>query len=166
MTVGNRTYEGMAVPLKGESKIEQETAANDILTIDGAASQAGDFIVCRDSDGAEKFVVDKDGGITGSTIGGGSATAIAATGAIPVTTLYSSLDSSGGALAMTLADGSAAGQMKIIKCDTAGYNAVITPAHFKDGTTITMATANQAVGLVFDGTNWCLFSNMGTVSVA
>lgn len=58
------TYMGLAVPLFGESTIEQQTAASDILTITGATSQAGDFFVCENSSGTEKFVVDKDGYVT------------------------------------------------------------------------------------------------------
>jgi hypothetical protein len=33
------------------------------MTISGATSQTGDFIVCRDVDGTEKFVIDVDGGV-------------------------------------------------------------------------------------------------------
>ena len=104
-----------------------------------------------------------DGEVSALVFQGGSATAIAASGAIPITTLYSSLDSSGGALAMTLADGTV-GQMKVIKCDTAGNNAVVTPEHFKDGTTITFDAANEVALLVFDGTNWCLIYTDATVA--
>ena len=103
------------------------------------------------------------GDVTGLALQGGSATAIAASGAIPITTLYSSLDSSGGVLAMTLADG-VAGQMKVIKCDTAGNNAVVTPAHLMDGSTLTFDAANEVALLVFDGTNWCIAANTSTLA--
>lgn len=68
MTVGNHTWASGAVPLRGESEIEQLTAATDILTITGAASQSGDFLVCRNSSGTEKFVVDKDGDVSAATL--------------------------------------------------------------------------------------------------
>jgi len=68
MTVGNHTWSAGAVPLRGESEIEQLTAATDILTITGAASQSGDFLVCRNSSGTEKFVVDKDGDVSAATL--------------------------------------------------------------------------------------------------
>ena len=58
------TYMGLAVPLFGESQIEQQTLGNDILTLTGAASQTGDFLVCENSAGTEKFWVDKDGGVS------------------------------------------------------------------------------------------------------
>lgn len=61
MTVGTSSFKGLAVPLKGESKIKQLTAATDILTIEGASAQTGDFLVLRDSSEAEKFVVNSSG---------------------------------------------------------------------------------------------------------
>jgi hypothetical protein len=61
MAEGSETYMGLAVPLFGESEIQQQTLGNDILSLTGAASQTGDFLVCQSSAGAEKFVVDKDG---------------------------------------------------------------------------------------------------------
>ena len=56
MAAGTDNWGG-ALPLLGESTIEQTTAATDILTINGAASQAGDFLVMTDSDDNEEFVV-------------------------------------------------------------------------------------------------------------
>ena len=68
MTAGDKTYVGLAVPLNGESEIKQITAATDILTITGAASQTGKFLVCRNSSGTEKFAVSKYGLNLGSAI--------------------------------------------------------------------------------------------------
>ena len=65
MPEGINTFEGLAVPLYGESEIQAQTAANDILTLTGAASQAGDFIVCQHSTATtEKVVIAYDGTIT------------------------------------------------------------------------------------------------------
>jgi len=75
MTVGDKTYNGLGVPLFGEFNIEQQTLGTDIMTITGAASQSGDFIVCRNSAASEKFVVDVSGNVT-------AAGTLAATGAI------------------------------------------------------------------------------------
>jgi hypothetical protein len=61
MTIGDTTYGGLGVPLTGEFQIKQTTLGTDIMTISGATSQSGDFIVCRDVDGVEKFVVTVDG---------------------------------------------------------------------------------------------------------
>ena len=64
MAEGTTTYDGLAVPLSGESEIKQVTAATDILTITGATSQSGDFLVCQDVDGTENLVVSSSGKVT------------------------------------------------------------------------------------------------------
>lgn len=64
MTVGTKTFKGLGVPLWGEFKITQITLGTDIMTIEGVASQSGDFIVCRNSSETEKFVVDVNGDVT------------------------------------------------------------------------------------------------------
>jgi hypothetical protein len=68
MATGNKSYEGLAVPLFGESNIVADTAGNDILTITGAGSHTGDFLVCRDSDETELAVIDIAGNITGTSL--------------------------------------------------------------------------------------------------
>lgn len=57
------SYEGLAMSLYGENTIEQQTAATDILTLTGATSQTGDFIVTETVAGVEKFVVEDGGNI-------------------------------------------------------------------------------------------------------
>lgn len=56
---------GTTVPingvLDGEFEVRQVTAATDVLTVTGAASQTGDLLVARTNALVEKFVVDKDG---------------------------------------------------------------------------------------------------------
>ncbi len=68
-----------AVPIDGESTITQRTAATDILTIQGVASQTGDFLVLRDSSEVEKTYVRADGSAyfgvdtsTGQIVAGGT----------------------------------------------------------------------------------------------
>lgn len=56
MAEGSITYEGLAVPLYGESEIQQQTAATDILTLTGASSITGDYLVMQDSSGNEDIV--------------------------------------------------------------------------------------------------------------
>ena len=68
MAEGNKTFEGLAVPLLGESEIIAQTAANDILTFTGATSHTGDFLVCQDSSGTELAVIDISGNITGASL--------------------------------------------------------------------------------------------------
>jgi hypothetical protein len=61
MAAGSDSYMGLAVPLYGDSIVKQRTAATDILTVEGADGQAGDFLVLRDSTATERFTVE-DGG--------------------------------------------------------------------------------------------------------
>ena len=61
MAEGNKTYEGLAVPLLGESEIKQQVAATDILTITGASGMTGDFLVFQDNSGTEVFVIESGG---------------------------------------------------------------------------------------------------------
>lgn len=68
MAEGTGTYEGLAVPLFGESEITQQTAATDIITLTGAASMAGDFLVCQNSSGTELFIVNVDGDLEATDI--------------------------------------------------------------------------------------------------
>jgi hypothetical protein len=80
MAEGNETYDGLAVPLFGESEITQQTVATDILTLTGGTSQTGDFLVLQNSTGAEKFIFSAFGssGDNGFTILAGATGAVAA----------------------------------------------------------------------------------------
>lgn len=60
MTVGDRTYKGLAVPLFGESELKQDTAATDFVTLTGDSSITGDFLVCRAGE-TEKFWINSAG---------------------------------------------------------------------------------------------------------
>lgn len=53
MTVGNKTYKNLAVPLHGESEIRQVTAATDMLTLTRITGGTGDYLVTRDDGGSE-----------------------------------------------------------------------------------------------------------------
>lgn len=64
MAEGNKTYMGLAVPLRGESEIMQETAATDVLTITATTGASGDFLVCQTAGGGEVFVVDAAGAVS------------------------------------------------------------------------------------------------------
>jgi hypothetical protein len=68
MATGTGTYMGLAAPLLGESELTGMIAGNDILTITGAVSHTGDFLVCRNSDKTELAVIDIAGNITGTSL--------------------------------------------------------------------------------------------------
>lgn len=85
--------------------------------------------------------------------------AVTAAGAINLTTGLTTVATSG-AIALTLADG-AAEQRKTILMITDGGDATITPAHFANGSTITMNDVFDCVELLFTNSKWYLTSNVG-----
>ena len=72
MPVGDKTFKGLAVPLSGEFELTQLTLGTDFMTMTGAASMTGDFLVIRNSDLTELCVIDSDGAFEGLSISGSS----------------------------------------------------------------------------------------------
>ncbi len=83
MTVGTCVGPQGVVPLQGESEIKQITVGTDILTITGAASQTGDYLVCRNSADTEFFALTSSGVFVASSISGIGAQTVG--GALTVT---------------------------------------------------------------------------------
>lgn len=90
-----------------------------------------------------------------------SSETIVAAGALSTETAVSYIDSTVGAIALTLADG-VIGQRKTIKMLVDGGDATLTPANFLEGTTLTFDNTDAAE-LLFDGTNW---TTVGTPTAA
>jgi hypothetical protein len=86
MAEGTKTFHGLAVPLLGESEIQQQTAATDILSLTGASAMSGDFVVLQDSSGTELFVVGAKGEISGKIVSSAATSfislALGSTGAV------------------------------------------------------------------------------------
>ena len=93
------------------------------------------------------------GGIP-SVIGFSQGQTLSTSGAISTSVGVTYVNSSGGTLALTLANAGTAGTIKIITMTTAGNNAVITPANFSAGTTLTMSAVGHTATLLFNGTAW------------
>lgn len=79
----------------------------------------------------------------------------AACSLVKTTTIFNA----GGTITPTLANGSVAGQTKIFTNKNSG-NAILTPASFAGGASITLG-ANEGCVLVWDGTNWQVVANNG-----
>ena len=74
--------------------------------------------------------------------------------AVSVSTAISTVDSSSGAVTVTLAAG-VTGQLKTIICTTAGNNITVTPAAtVGSGTTVVLDAAGESVQLLYTGTAW------------
>ncbi len=66
----------------------------------------------------------------------------------------------------TLADG-VAGQLCYVVVKTKGtHDAVLTPANFGPGATLTFNAAGESALLVFDGTNWQVVGSWGSPALA
>ena len=98
----------------------------------------------------------------GKTITGG-VEQISAAGAVDIVNLVSEVTSGAGALALTLADGTTVGQMKIITMVVdGGGTATVTPATFANGTSMAFADVNDTVMLAWANTiGWVIVSNSG-----
>ena len=100
----------------------------------------------------------------GKTITGG-VQALSGAGAVDIINLVTEVTSTG-ANALTLADGTTVGQMKIITMVVDGGDATLTPTTFANGSTMTFADVNDTVCLVWANTiGWVIVSNSG-VAVA
>ena len=74
--------------------------------------------------------------------------------AMSVSTAVSTVDSSGGAVTVTLAAG-VTGQLKTIICTTAGNDITVTPAAtVGSGTTVVLDAAGESATLMYTGTAW------------
>lgn len=106
-------------------------------------------------------------GVTGSLPVANGGTGIGATdnitsdGTISVTTLAGRITTTGAALALTLPDG-VAGQIKIlVMVADGGFDAVVTPVNFGNGTTLTFNDVGDSCMLLFAGSKWWIISNNG-----
>ena len=100
----------------------------------------------------------------GKTITGG-VQALSGAGAADVTNLVTELTTGAGAAAVTLADGTTVGQMKIITMVVdGGGTATVTPTTFANGSTLAFADVNDTVMLAWANTiGWVIVSNSGAV---
>ena len=90
--------------------------------------------------------------IYNATIRGGVQT-LSGAGAANLTDLITELTTAAGAAAVTLADGSTSGQIKIINhIVDGGGTATVTPTTFANGTTIAFDAVGESVTLVWNST--------------
>ena len=96
-----------------------------------------------------------------ATIVGGVQT-LSGAGAVDLTNLITELTTAGGAAAVTLADGSTSGQVKIVNMIVDGGDGTLTPVTFANGTTITFDAVAESATLVWNSTiGWVATSVQG-----
>jgi hypothetical protein len=100
------------------------------------------------------------GATYGATITGG-VQSLSGAGAVDLTNLVTELTTTG-ADALTLADGTTSGQVKIINMIVDGGDGTLTPTTFASGTTITFDAVAESVTLVWNSTiGWVATSVQG-----
>ncbi len=91
----------------------------------------------------------------------GGVQSLSGAGAVDLTNLITELTTTG-ADALTLADGTTSGQIKIINMIVDGGDGTLTPTTFANGTTITFDAVGESATLVWNSTvGWVATSTVG-----
>jgi|TARA_R100001440_G_scaffold16581_1_gene28115 hypothetical protein len=91
----------------------------------------------------------------------GGVQSLSGAGAVDLTNLVTELTTTG-ANALTLADGTTSGQIKIINMIVDGGDGTLTPTTFANGTTITFDAVGESATLVWNSTiGWIASSTQG-----
>ena len=91
----------------------------------------------------------------------GGVQSLSGAGAVDLTNLVTELTTTG-ANALTLADGTTSGQVKIINMIVDGGDGTLTPTTFANGTTITFDAVGESATLVWNSTvGWIASSTQG-----
>jgi len=119
----------------------------------------------RSENGFEAITKNATGTVTsnasyGKSIRGG-VQSLSGAGAVDLTNLITEVTTTG-ADALTLADGTTSGQIKIINMIVDGGDGTLTPATFANGTTITFDAVGESATLVWNSTvGWVATSTVG-----
>ena len=119
----------------------------------------------RSENGFESITKNATGTVTsdasyGKSIRGG-VQSLSGAGAVDLTNLVTELTTTG-ANALTLADGSTSGQIKIVNMIVDGGDGTLTPTTFANGTTITFDAVGESATLVWNSTvGWIASSTQG-----
>jgi hypothetical protein len=121
----------------------------------------------RSENGFESITKSATGAISvnasyGATITGG-VQSLSGAGAVDLTNLVTELTTAAGAAAVTLADGTTSGQIKIITMVVdGGGTATVTPVTFASGTTLAFDAVAETATLVWNSTiGWILSADRG-----
>jgi len=120
----------------------------------------------RSENGFEDITKNADtGAVTSNAAYGkairGGVQSLSGAGAVDLTNLVTELTTTG-ANALTLADGTTSGQVKIINMIVDGGDGTLTPVTFANGTTITFDAVGESATLVWNSTvGWVASSTQG-----
>lgn len=102
----------------------------------------------------------------GKIIGTGTPQALSGAGAVNVTTFATLFTSTGGGQALTLANGTQAGQIKFVVHVVDGGSGVITPTTATGFTTLTLTAVYDWGAMIWDGAAWRPLAYGGTAAFA
>jgi hypothetical protein len=119
----------------------------------------------RSQNGFQSITIDSStGAVTvDATLGTavvGATQSLSGAGAVNLTSLLTSLTTSGVSQALTLADGSV-GQLKVITHTVDGGSAVLTPTTKIGFSTVTFAAVGDTVTLVYTSAGWAIVGSRG-----
>ena len=97
----------------------------------------------------------------GKVLGFGAPQALSGAGACNVTTVATLFTSTGAAQALTLADGTRAGQLKFVSHVVDGGSGVLTPTTKTGFSTVTLTAVNDWVCLIWSGSAWFVLAYSG-----
>ena len=100
---------------------------------------------------------------SGKVVGFGAPQALSGAGAVDVVSLATLFTSTGGAQALTLADGTRAGQIKFIMHVVDGGSGVLTPTTKTNFTTVTFTNVYDWAALMWSGSAWRPLAYSGAV---
>lgn len=148
--------------LYGGAQYEQTSADNPVVGTDAITFAAPANYVTTDTtqtvSGAKTF----SAGLVGvGILATGAPQALSGAGAVNVTTFATLFTSTGAAQALTIADGSKAGQLKLIQHTVDGGSGVLTPATAGNFATFTFTNVHDAVLLQWSGSAWNVLMNTG-----
>ena len=124
----------------------------------------------RSENGFESITKNADtGAVTSNAAYGkairGGVQSLSGAGAVDLTNLVTELTTTG-ANALTLADGTTSGQVKIINMIVDGGDGTLTPVTFANGTTITFDAVAESATLVWNSTIGCVLTADRGVTIA
>jgi len=135
---------GTTATLTGAATLSSTLAVAGASTLTGLLTANGDILL-----GAAKV------------LGFGAPQALSGAGACNVTTISTLFTSTGSAQALTLADGTRAGQLKFISHVVDGGSGVLTPTTKTGFSTVTFTNVNDWACLIWSGSAWFVLAYSG-----
>ena len=166
VTVGDLSLSNVAasgtLAVTGAATLSSTLAVTGASTLTGNVSAGGTLAVTGASTLTGLLTANGDVLLgAAKVVGFGAPQALSGAGACNVTTLATLFTSTGGAQALTLADGTRAGQVKFIAHVVDGGSGVLTPTTKTGFSTVTFTNVNDWAALIWSGSAWFVLAYSG-----